>query len=115
MQSHWSSTERWNHFLQMEISEEVRIHFYPCFTPCDSESLQATNPVVNPEKTGPRAFFVVSPIDLTMKELLGKFQKKCHKNVSKLQGQEDLQIKTLSGWWFQPISKILVKLDHFPK
>ena len=21
----------------------------------------------------------------------------------------------LSSWWFQPISKILVELDHFPK
>ena len=24
-------------------------------------------------------------------------------------------MKTSSGWWFQPISKIFVKLDHFPK
>ena len=23
--------------------------------------------------------------------------------------------KKPSDWWFQPISKILVKLDHFPK
>ena len=24
-------------------------------------------------------------------------------------------VPSLSSWWFQPISKILVKLDHFPK
>ena len=26
-----------------------------------------------------------------------------------------LDTPTLSSWWFQPISKIFVKLDHFPK
>jgi len=29
--------------------------------------------------------------------------------------QDFLKIKQKSGWWFQPIWKILVKLDHFPK
>ena len=32
-----------------------------------------------------------------------------------LQSEKKIQQKTYSSWWFQPISKILVNLDCFPK
>ena len=28
---------------------------------------------------------------------------------------EKAEYRTYSSWWFQPIWKILAKLDHFPK
>ena len=28
--------------------------------------------------------------------------------------EEDIHLQTITSWWFQPIPKILVKLDHFP-
>jgi len=32
-----------------------------------------------------------------------------------LEGVMTVYQKTLTGWWFQPISKILVKMEFFPK
>ena len=34
--------------------------------------------------------------------------------LTRIEEKKQCQERLISGWWFQPISKILVKLDHFP-
>ena len=58
---------------------------------------------------GEGEFPIVLKIDQTPKQDLPK-----KKNIS-FSHNHGLYGKWLSSWWFQPISKILVKLDHFPR
>ena len=35
--------------------------------------------------------------------------------VVSMEGVRIVRVEQKTSWWFQPIRKILVKLDHFPK